>query len=356
MKVIPVRHGGGEYPVYVGQGLLAMGATWARHLSGRVLVVSDEIVAGHYLAPLEVALEGVAHRRVTVLPDGEDQKTLANWQVLLEALVALGAQRDATVLALGGGVIGDMAGFAAACYMRGIRLVQVPTTLLAQVDAAIGGKTGVNLPAGKNLVGAFHAPAAVVIDVDTLATLNARDYRAGLAEVVKYGAIRDEAFFAWLEQQADALSARLPEALSEAIERSVVNKAEVVAADEREAGERALLNFGHTFGHALETATGYQRFRHGEAVAIGMSLAARLSELLGLAPTGTAERLDGLLQRLGLETRLPVDQDSEHLLDLMRLDKKNMAEQIRLVLVNRIGQATLRPCTAEEIREVFAIQ
>lgn len=354
MKVIPVRHGGGEYPVYVGQGLLGTAAAWRRHLSGRVLVVSDETVAGHYLAGLERALESVTHRRVTVLPDGEDQKTLANWQRLLEALVSLGAQRDATVVALGGGVIGDMAGFAAASYMRGIRIVQVPTTLLAQVDAAIGGKTGVNLPAGKNLVGAFHAPAAVVIDVDTLVTLNERDYRAGLAEVVKYGAIRDEGFFAWLEQQADALVARLPAALGEAIERSVANKAEVVAADEREAGERALLNFGHTFGHALETATAYQRYRHGEAVAIGMGLATRLSELLGLAPAGTSDRLDALLTRLGLETKLPADQDPEALIDLMRLDKKNRAEQIRLILLNRIGEAFLRPTTVEEIREVFA--
>lgn len=353
MKVIPVRHGGGEYPVYVGKGLLAMQGTWDRHLSGRVLVVSDETVAGHYLERLDAALGSAAHRKVAVLPDGEDQKTLANWQKLIEALVALAAQRDATVVALGGGVIGDMAGFAAAAYMRGIRIIQAPTTLLAQVDAAVGGKTGVNLPAGKNLVGAFHAPAAVIIDVDTLATLDERDYRAGLAEVVKYGAIRDETFFAWLEQQAGALAARLPDALMEAIERSVQNKAEVVAADEREAGERALLNFGHTFGHALETATGYQRYRHGEAVAIGMSMASRMSELLSLAPTGTAERMDHLLQRLGLDTTLPSDQDPERLLDLMRLDKKNVDDQIRLVLVEKIGRAVLRPCPVDDIREVF---
>ena len=353
MKMIPVMHVGGEYPVYVGQGLLSMASAWTRHLTGRVLVVTDETVAGHYLKRLEALLEPVAHCRVVVLPDGEDQKTLRNWQRLLDELVALEAQRDATVLALGGGVIGDMAGFAAASYMRGIRVVQVPTTLLAQVDAAIGGKTGVNLPAGKNLIGAFHQPAAVVVDVDTLATLDPRDYRAGLAEVVKYGAIRDAGFFQWLEQEAEALAARLPDALSEAIERSVANKAEVVAADEREAGERALLNFGHTFGHALETATAYQRFRHGEAVAIGMSLAARLSELLSLAPTGTAERLDALLVRLGLSTALPADQEPGRLLELMRLDKKNVADQIRLILLERIGKAVLRPCSPDDIREVL---
>ena len=342
--------------MYLGQGLLGTAGTWARHLSGRVLVVSDETVAGLYLSRLADVLNQTQHHQVKVLADGEAQKTLDNWQRLIEALVELGAQRDATVLALGGGVIGDMAGFAAACYMRGIRVVQVPTTLLAQVDAAIGGKTGVNLPAGKNLVGAFHAPAAVVIDVDTLATLDDREYRAGLAEVVKYGAIRDGGFFAWLEQEADALAARLPDALMEAVHRSVSNKAEVVAADEREAGQRALLNFGHTFGHALETATGYRRYRHGEAVAIGMSLAARLSELLSLTIPGVAERLDKLLGRLGLETRLSPEQDREQLLSLMRLDKKNQAEQIRLVLLEGIGRAVVRPCQPDEIREVFKEQ
>ena len=353
MKVIQVAHGGGEYPVYIGQGLLVNASVWSRHLRGRVLVVTDTTVAGHYLARLRPALGSVDHKDKVILPDGEAQKTLANWQFLIEQLVALGAQRDATVVALGGGVIGDMAGFAAACYMRGIRVVQVPTTLLAQVDAAVGGKTGVNLPAGKNLVGSFHAPGAVVVDIDTLATLDARDYRAGLAEVVKYGAIRDAGFFAWLEHEADALAARVPDALLEAVHRSVSNKAEVVAADERESGQRALLNFGHTFGHALETATGYRRYRHGEAVAIGMSLAARLSELLSLTASGLAERLDALLVRLGLTTELPSELDREQLLDLMRLDKKNQAEQMRLVLLEDIGRAVVRPCEPDEIREVF---
>ncbi|MGY6555552.1 MAG: 3-dehydroquinate synthase [Wenzhouxiangella sp.] len=353
MNSLSVRHGGGEYPVYVGQGLLDMPGCWMRHVRGRVLVVSDDNVARHYLARIESALADVAHRKTVILPSGEEHKSLANWQKLIEALVDLRAQRDATVVALGGGVIGDMAGFAAASYMRGIQVIQIPTTLLAQVDAAVGGKTGVNLAAGKNLVGAFHAPAAVVIDVDTLNTLDEREYRAGLAEVVKYGAIRDPDFFAWLEQEAEPLVKRLPDALIEAVRRSVGNKAEVVAADERESGERALLNFGHTFGHALETATEYRRYRHGEAVAIGMSLAARLSELLSLAPPGSAERLNALLARMGLETQLAPEQDREQLLDLMRLDKKNQAEQIRLVLLESIGCAMVRPCTPEQIREVF---
>ena len=355
MKVIQIAHGGGECPVYIGQGLLATASIWSRHLSGRVLVVTDQTVAGHYLARLKPVLQEIRHRQRVILPEGEEHKSLVNWQRLIDELVALGAQRDATVVALGGGVIGDMAGFAAAAYMRGINVVQVPTTLLAQVDAAVGGKTGVNLAAGKNLVGAFHSPAAVIVDVDTLATLDERDYRAGLAEVVKYGAIRDAGFLSWLEQQANALSARLPDTLMEAVFRSVSNKAEVVMADEREAGERALLNFGHTFGHALETATGYQRYRHGEAVAIGMCLAARLSELLGMAPAGTADRLIALLGRLGLPTALPGDVPSDRLLALMRLDKKNAADQIRLVLLEDIGRAAVRPCPSDDIREVLRV-
>ncbi len=353
MKVIEVAHGGGTYPVYIGQGLLTTASVWARHVRGRVLVVSDQTVAGHYLSRLQPALAAIEHKERVILPAGEEQKTLSNWQRLIEELVALGAQRDATVVALGGGVIGDLAGFAAAAYMRGIRVVQVPTTLLAQVDAAVGGKTGVNLPAGKNLVGAFHAPHGVIVDVDTLSTLEDRDFRAGLAEVVKYGAIRDAGFFAWLEQEADALLARLPDALMEAVARSVANKAEVVVADEREAGERALLNFGHTFGHALETATGYQRYRHGEAVAIGMCLAARLSEMLGIAPVGTRDRLQAVLRRLGLATDLPPELDPEALLDLMRLDKKNAADQIRLVLLHELGQAVVQPCPGNDIKEVL---
>ena len=353
MKVIQVGHSGGEYPVYIGQGLLGNASVWARHLQGRVLVVTDQTVAGHHLGQLKPALDCVEHKRRVILPEGEEQKNLASWQRLLDELVSLGAQRDATVVAFGGGVIGDMAGFAAASYMRGIKVLQVPTTLLAQVDAAIGGKTGVNLAAGKNLVGAFHAPTAVIVDVDTLATLGERDYRAGLAEVVKYGAIREEPFLGWLEQKADALNARLPDALMQAIYRSVASKAEVVAADERESGQRALLNFGHTFGHALETATGYQRYRHGEAVAIGMCLAARLSEILGMAPMGVADRLTALLNRLELPTQLPDDLDPEHLLKLMRLDKKNAADQIKLVLLEDMGRAVVRGCPSDDIREVL---
>ena len=353
MKVVQVEHGAGSYPVYVGQGLLGMSGIWERHLDGRVLVVSDENVAAHHLGRLGPVLEAHGRFRELVLPPGEENKTVAQWQRVIDDLVRLGAQRDATVVALGGGVIGDLSGFAAASYMRGIQVVQMPTTLLAQVDASVGGKTGVNHADGKNLIGAFHQPTAVVADLDTLATLGNRDYRAGLAEVVKYGAIRDPHLFAWLEANADALSSRLPDMLAEAVYQSVRNKAEVVAADEREAGQRALLNFGHTFGHALETVTGYSQFRHGEAVAIGMVLAARLSELLGMAAAGTADRLHELLDRLGLPTRLPDDIPHSALLKRMRLDKKNRADQIRLILLESLGRAVVRSCPADDILEVL---
>ncbi|RFF26940.1 MULTISPECIES: 3-dehydroquinate synthase [unclassified Wenzhouxiangella] len=353
MKVTQVHTAGGSYPVYVGQGLLAMASIWQRHLEGRVLVVSDETVAGLYLDRVGRILDEDRRWRSLVLPAGEAAKTVAHWQQVLDELVDMGAQRDATVLALGGGVIGDLAGFAAASYMRGIRIVQMPTTLLAQVDAAVGGKTGVNHASGKNLIGAFHQPAAVVADIDTLISLEDRDYRAGLAEVVKYGAIRDERFFSWLESRAEPLNARMPDALLEAVHASVTHKAEVVAADEREAGERALLNFGHTFGHALETATGYARYRHGEAVAIGMVLGARLSELLGKLRLGTSERLVHLLEHLGLPTTLPEDINRDRLLALMRLDKKNRADRIRVVLLEEVGRAVVETCPADDIREVL---
>lgn len=353
MKVVEVIHDAGRYPVYIGQDLLAMAQAWERHVEGRVLIVTDQTVAELYLERVRKSLDGHRAVRELILPAGEEHKTVESWQAILDALVAHRAQRDATVVALGGGVIGDLAGFAAACYMRGIRVVQIPTTLLAQVDAAVGGKTGVNHRAGKNLIGAFHQPAAVVADADVLASLDDRDYRAGLAEVVKYGAIRDARFFAWLEANAEALSARLPDTLVEAVHESVRNKGEVVVADVHEAGERALLNFGHTFGHALETATEYRRYRHGEAVSIGMVLAARLSEYLGLAPTGTRDRIESLLDTLDLPVGLPEDVDRHRLLQLMRLDKKNRADQIRVVALTGIGEATVRPCPADDILEIL---
>ncbi len=331
-----------SYPIRIGAGLLADAAGWRAAIGGRhVLVVTNDTVAPLYLDRIRAGLDGFTHAAL-VLPDGEVHKTLAQCGTVFEALARLGANRDATILALGGGVIGDLAGFAAACWMRGIDFVQMPTTLLAMVDSSVGGKTGVNLPAGKNLVGAFHQPRAVVADTGTLATLPPREYRAGLAEVVKYGAIGDAAFFAWLEANADALNARDDAALIEAIASSCRHKAAVVARDEHEQGDRALLNFGHTFGHALETDGGYGTLLHGEAVAIGMLLAARLSTHLGLAADDDTERLERLLAALGLPTA-PPPSDPARLLALMQLDKKNLGGRLRLILWRGIGRAGIVP-------------
>jgi 3-dehydroquinate synthase len=261
------------------------------------------------------------------------------------------ANRDACIVGLGGGVIGDMAGYAAASYMRGIAFVQVPTTLLAQVDASVGGKTGVNHPEGKNLIGAFHQPRAVVVDVTTMATLPDREYRAGVAEVVKYGLIRDAGFFAWLESHADEVSRRAPNAVQHMVEVSVRNKAEVVAADELEAGSRAQLNLGHSFGHALETLTGYEHFLHGEAVAIGMLIAARLSEARGLLEAGVANRLESLLTRFGLPVEVPVTISSEAVFSRLALDKKTLGGRLRLILLDELGSA--RVDSDSEKREIL---
>jgi len=354
MISLDVALGERTYPIHVGAGLLADASRWRTAIRGRhVLVVSNDTVAPLYLARVEAGLGEYRHASL-VLPDGEAHKTLATSARVFEALAALGANRDATILALGGGVIGDLAGFAAACWMRGIDFVQMPTTLLAMVDSSVGGKTGVNLPAGKNLVGAFHQPRAVVADTTTLATLPEREYRAGIAEVVKYGAIGDAAFFDWLERHVDALDARDEAILAEAIAASCRHKAGVVARDEHEQGERALLNFGHTFGHALETATGYGTLLHGEAVAIGMVLAARLSADLGRAPREDAQRLARLLAAFGLPTAAP-PADPGRLLSLMQLDKKNLGGRLRLILWRGIGAAEIVPdVEADAIRGVLA--
>ncbi len=352
-RTLEVDLGERSYPIWIGEGLLADGARWRGVIGGtHVLVVSNATVAPLYLARVESALNGLQHASL-LLPDGETHKTLDSAGEIFASLARLGASRDATILALGGGVIGDLAGFAAACWMRGIAFVQMPTTLLAMVDSSVGGKTGVNLPAGKNLVGAFHQPRAVIADTTTLATLPAREYRAGLAEVVEYGAIADAAFLDWLQAHADALNARDAQVLGEAIERSCASKAAIVGRDEHERGERALLNFGHTFGHALETVAGYGSLLHGEAVAIGMLQAARLSSLIGRAPAEDAQRLESLLRELGLPVA-PPPLDSERLLAAMRLDKKNIGGRLRLILWRGIGQADIVPDVEESaIRSVL---
>ena len=332
-----------RYPIRLGGGLLDDATRWRDALRGRhVLIVSDENVAPLYLARIVAGLDGFEHDAL-VLPAGEGSKTLDHAARAFDALARLGATRDAAIVALGGGVVGDLAGFAAALWMRGVDFVQMPTTLLAMVDSSVGGKTGVDLPAGKNLVGAFHQPRAVIADTATLATLPAREYAAGLAEVVKYGALGDAEFFAWLEAHAGALIAHDASTLAETIARCCRQKAGVVARDEREAGERALLNFGHTFGHALEAEAGYGSVLHGEAVAIGMVLAAALSARLGRAHESDAKRLAALLTRFDLPTSLPAGLDAEALLARMRLDKKNVAGRIRLVLWRGVGAAEIVP-------------
>lgn len=341
METVDVDLAGRSYHVWIGPGLITDSARWRAAIRGRhVLVVSNTTVAPLYLDALAKGLDGLRWSSY-LIGDGETHKTFANVGKVLEALGEMGATRDACVIALGGGVVGDLAGFAAACWMRGIDFIQVPTTLLSMVDSSVGGKTGVNLPAGKNLAGAFHQPRAVVADIDVLATLPQREFSAGLAEIVKGAAIGDPAFFSWLEDHADALAAREPGAVIEAIARKCRYKAGVVARDETEQGERALLNLGHTFGHALETAGNYTEILHGEGVAIGMLLAARLSERLGMAEAADTQRLRVLLERLGLPTEPSQAHSPDRLLDLMRLDKKNTAGTLRLILWRGIGQAEI---------------
>ena len=336
---------GGErpYAITIGPGLLDDGALLGSGLRGRhVLLISDGNVAPLYADRITRALRAArpdARIDGYLLPPGEASKTLAHFAEAIDALAATGATRDACVVALGGGVVGDLAGFVAACWMRGIDCMQIPTTLLAMVDSSVGGKTAVDLPQGKNLVGAFHPPRAVIADTEALLTLPPRELRAGLAEVVKYGAIRDAAFLDWLEAQADALLAGDDAALAEAIARSCRHKAEIVERDPFERGERALLNFGHTFGHAIEAEQGFGGLNHGEAVAVGMVLAARLSARRGLSADADAERLAALLARFGLPVGLPDGLDPVALLERMRLDKKAAADGLRFVLWDGVGAA-----------------
>lgn len=342
MRELNVELGSRRYPISIGPGALAQTEAFESALPGRhALLLSDSNVAPLYAERVLTSLPARLSVAVHTIPAGEQHKTLASAESVFAALAELRASRDAAVIALGGGVVGDLGGFVAACWMRGVRFLQLPTTLLAMVDSSVGGKTAVDLPQGKNLVGAFHQPSAVIADTDTLATLPARELRAGLAEVVKYGAIFDADFFSWLEDQTDSLLGGDADALGEAIQRSCQFKADVVARDETEQGERALLNFGHTFGHAIETEQGYGGLLHGEAVAIGMLLAARLSAQLGIGSIQDAERLAGLLGRLGLPVSMPPGLQAERLLGHMRLDKKNLSGQLRLILWRGLGKAEI---------------
>lgn len=333
-RTIQVELGIRSYPIVIGSGLLGGEFDLAEHVPGDdCLVVTNETVGPLYLDILKSNLQGKAVASIE-LPDGEAFKTTDTLHTILDKLVEIGASRDTTVIALGGGVVGDVAGFAAASYMRGVGFIQVPTTLLAQVDSSVGGKTGINHAQGKNLIGAFYQPSVVLIDSDTLKTLPERELKAGLAEVFKYGAIADVEFFGWLEQNLDELLAGNAAALAYAIERSCTIKAEVVAEDEREAGRRAILNYGHTFGHAIENCLGYGEWLHGEAVAAGMLMAAELSEI----SDEEIDRLRVLLERTGLPTA-PPEIDADELLAAMSRDKKVQKKTVRFVLLKQLGDA-----------------
>ncbi|WP_435102940.1 3-dehydroquinate synthase [Arhodomonas sp. AD133] len=334
-----------SYSIAIGADVLSSDLL-PRHLAGdQVLVVTNETVAPLHLDRLLHAL-GERHVETLTLPDGERFKSVATLERIYDHLIEARFDRSCTLIALGGGVIGDITGFAAATYQRGVSYIQVPTTLLAMVDSSVGGKTGVNHPQGKNMIGAFHQPRLVLADTRTLDTLPDREFRAGLAEVVKYGVIQDYAFFQWLERHLDDVLARNPEALAHVIEQSCRDKARVVAADERESGQRALLNLGHTFGHAIETATGYSEWLHGEAVAAGMCMAAWMSVRQGWMAQTAFERIRGLLEATGLPTRPPAI-PPERFRSLMAVDKKAKQGRLRLVLLEGIGNAVVTDNFAE---------
>jgi 3-dehydroquinate synthase len=356
VETVEVALGSRSYPIHIGRGLLGQAELIRPHLpQPRVAIVTNEIVAPLYLTALQVALEsaGVAVLAIT-LPDGEARKNWHSLNVILDALLENRCERSTTLIALGGGVIGDLTGFAAAIYQRGAPFIQVPTTLLAQVDSSVGGKTGINHVLGKNMIGAFHQPRVVLADTDTLATLPPRELAAGLAEVIKYGLILDSSFFGWLEANIERLVARDAHALTYAIRRSCEIKAEVVAGDERESGARALLNLGHTFGHAIEAGLSYGTWLHGEAVAAGMVLAARLSRAMGMLDDAAVARARRLLERAGLPVEAP-DLGVESYLRLMGMDKKVEGGKLRLVLLRAIGQAYVTSdFPQQELRRVLS--
>jgi 3-dehydroquinate synthase len=353
--VVPVDTGTQRYDILIGSGLLDAAATWeGLPRAAQALIVTNTAVAPLYAAGLQRALAAL-YGAVSVLelPDGEQFKDWPTLNLIFDRLLGDGCDRQTVLFALGGGVVGDMTGFAAACYMRGVPFVQVPTTLLAQVDSSVGGKTAINHPAGKNMIGAFYQPMRVVCDLDTLRTLPPRELRAGLAEVIKYGPIADAEFLAWIEAHLDELLARDEAVLAHAVRRSCEIKAWVVGQDERESGLRAILNFGHTFGHAIESGLGYGQWLHGEAVGCGMVMAAQLSARLGLVPAEFAQRLQRLIERAGLPVRGPA-LGADRYLELMRVDKKAQGGEIRFVLIDAPGRAVTCAAPDALVREVLA--
>lgn len=356
--VVRIDLGARSYDIRIGQGLLASAGSYdALPRAASALIVTNTTVAPLYAEALRRVISPLYTQVLTVtLPDGETHKTWETLNLIFDALLAHGCDRKTVLYALGGGVVGDMTGFAAASYMRGVPFVQVPTTLLAQVDSSVGGKTAINHPLGKNMIGAFYQPERVICDLDVLATLPPRELSAGMAEVIKYGPIADMVFLDWIEQHLPALMAREPVALAQAVRRSCEIKADVVGQDERESGLRAILNFGHTFGHAIEAGLGYGEWLHGEAVGCGMVMAARLSQAVGLVDAAFVDRLIGIIARAGLPTVAPVldpVDNAGRYLALMRLDKKAEAGAIRFVLIDGPGRAVMRAVPDELVVQVI---
>ncbi|QJD59443.1 3-dehydroquinate synthase [Pseudomonas sp. gcc21] len=341
MQQLTVELADRSYPIYIGSGLLDQPDLLRAHVSGKqVCVVTDDTVAPLYLARLLGSLAGYQVEQV-VLPTGEAFKNWSTLQQIFDGLLAARHDRGTTLIALGGGVIGDMTGFAAACYQRGVNFVQIPTTLLSQVDSSVGGKTGINHPAGKNMIGAFYQPQAVIIDTDSLHTLPEREISAGLAEIIKYGLIRDRDFLDWLEAEMPALRALEPSAITEAIARSCAIKADVVAVDEREGSLRAILNLGHTFGHAIEAHQGYGSWLHGEAVGAGMVMALDLSRRSGWLSKSDYDRAVSIIRSAGLPVAPPQNMTADDFMRLMAVDKKVIGGQLRLVLLRQLGEAVV---------------
>lgn len=350
---LEVALGERSYPIVIGTGLLGSADIWGPllHRARQVVIITNDQVGPLYLPVVRSLLTGMGIKPLEiVLPDGEAFKTIDSFMQIMDALMAHHIERKALLIALGGGVIGDMVGFAASCYQRGVPFLQVPTTLLSQVDSSVGGKTAINHPLGKNMIGAFYQPQSVVIDLDVLGTLPDREFSAGLAEVIKYGAALDRSFFEWLEASIDQLMARDLGALAYAVQRSCEIKAEVVAADEREAGQRALLNFGHTFGHAIEAGLGFGTWLHGEAVGCGMAMAADLSVRIGQLSAHDRTRLVALIARAGLPTT-PPDWPAVQYLTAMAHDKKAEGGAIRYVLLEGLGASSLRAVAPEPVSE-----
>ena len=355
MKTLNVSLGDRSYPIYIGTDLLSQPELLTTHIKNKeVLIVTNETIAPLYLDKVSQLLIDYRCESV-VLPDGEEFKTLEVLNQVFDKLLSSHFSRQVTIIALGGGVIGDMAGFAASCYQRGVPFIQIPTTLLSQVDSSVGGKTAVNHALGKNMIGAFYQPQCVIADTNTLNTLDDQQLASGMAEVIKYGLINDPEFFDWLEQNIDKLNARAPETLAQAIERSCIDKATVVAEDEQERGVRALLNLGHTFGHAIETGMGYGEWLHGEAVACGMVMAAELSYRMGWITEGDVERIKAIIMAAHLPISPPKEMSVDQFMSLMAVDKKVQDGVIRLVLLKGIGQSVISDdYSLDKLKETIA--